>query len=244
MFIPRRVRRRLLLPPGWVALGFLLLLGCQALRQWQAQLKQWRFIPITVPARLINQLYTWNAIVYQPVSKLNTLRPWHDITFKGRELPDFFSAAATESAIRQVMADSGHAGGVRVRFWPGATYANLVKVLNIMNYTNQKKHWLDIRQQPLTLYAITDKLLPVKPALVADLKPINCATGYYQVENSGIGVGFQKIVSGLWQKSRPLWRQVWLLPVALLFLLGVLNSVHLLRLRTGCRNSLFTPRKP
>lgn len=31
LFLPRRYYRRLLLPLGWVALGFLLLLGCQAL---------------------------------------------------------------------------------------------------------------------------------------------------------------------------------------------------------------------
>jgi len=31
MYVPRRHYRRLLLPPGWVALRFLLLLGCQVL---------------------------------------------------------------------------------------------------------------------------------------------------------------------------------------------------------------------
>ena len=67
------------------------------------------------------------------------------------------------------MADTGHAGGVRIRFLPGATYANLVKVLDIMNYTNQKKYWLDIQHKPVTLYAITEKQLPEREAV----KPID-----------------------------------------------------------------------
>ena len=148
MLNPRRVRRRLLLPPGWVALGFLLLLGCQALQPWAGQLKVWNVMQITMlPLQGERSL---------PV-EINKFRNWHDITFNGNQRSDFFNAAATEAAIRKINADSSHDGGVRVRFNSGSTYANLVRVLDIMSYTGQEKYGLDIRYQPATLYAITNR---------------------------------------------------------------------------------------
>ena len=159
MLVPRRMRRRLLLPPGWVALGFLLLLGCQALQPWAGQLKQWNVMQITMPRMSIRlkpeegQQYKKDySMPYMALPELNKIRPWHDAEFKGELLSDFFNAATTESAIRKIIADTSHAGGVRIRFLPGATYANLVKVLDIMNYTNQKKYFLDIHHRPTTLY--------------------------------------------------------------------------------------------
>ena len=55
---------------------------------------------------------------------LEQMRPWHDVGFRGAFLSDFISTATTESAIRKIIADTSHAGGVRVRFLPGATYSN------------------------------------------------------------------------------------------------------------------------
>jgi len=114
MLIPRRVRRRLLLPPGWVALGFLLLLGCQALRPWQRQLRPMRVMTLTMPALRISELAPWNKFVYQLPRQLNLLRPWHDVEFQGNELLNFLNAAATEAATWQIIADTSHAGGVRI----------------------------------------------------------------------------------------------------------------------------------
>ncbi|NML65494.1 hypothetical protein HHL22_09790 [Hymenobacter sp. RP-2-7] len=88
-------------------------------------------------------------------ARINHMRPWHTVDFGGQPLVDFFNAQAIESAIRLINADSSRAGGVRIRFRAGTTYANLVKVLDMMNYTNQKKYWLDNRHQPATFYAIT-----------------------------------------------------------------------------------------
>ena len=172
MLVPRRVRCRLLLPPGLVALGFLLLLGCQALQPWSGRVKQWNVMQMTIPAFHVDKSASWNTVVYQPPKQLNSFRPWHDAAFEGNKLADFLNAATTESAVRQIIADTNHAGGVRIRFLPGATYANLVKVLDIMNYTNQKKYWLDIHYEPITLYEITTLPTPKYPMFV-------CGTGYH-----------------------------------------------------------------
>jgi len=45
----RRFRRPLLLPPGWVALGFLLLIGCLLLQAHWRQLRLVNVVQLTMP---------------------------------------------------------------------------------------------------------------------------------------------------------------------------------------------------
>ena len=210
MRVSRRVRRRLLLPPGWVALGFLLLLGCQALRPWAGQLRQWNVMGVTLPAFHVNKSAPWNAVFYQSPKQLSSFWPWQDAAFTGNKLADFLNAASTESAIRQIMADTSHAGGVRIRFLPGATYANLVKVLDIMNYTDQKKYWLDIHHEPTTLYAITDVALP------AQLRPLSMGGCIIMMSPPPVKPTFKQLLLSFWQQMESLRERVWRVPTILL----------------------------
>lgn len=219
MLVSRRVRRRLLLPPGWVALGFLLLLGCQALQPWQRQLKQWNVMQITMPALHVDKSASWNKVVYQSPAQLNTFRAWHTIDFDGQGLSDFFSAASTESAIRKIIADTSHVGGVRIRFLPGATYANLVTVLDIMNYTNQKKYWLDIHYQPSTLYAIT-----VLPTHLKSVPIFLCGTRDNVVCIIPKQPGFQQLLADFWKTLKSPAGYIWV-PVALLLAVTICSSM-------------------
>lgn len=226
MLVPRRVRRRLVLPPGWVALGFLLLLGCQALQPWAGRLKRWNVMQITMPKlKLIPKefrLYNDNnySIPCETVVELHKIRPWHNAEFNGEPLFDFLNAATTESAIRKIIADTNHAGGVRIRFLPGATYANLVKALDIMNYTNQKKYWLDIHHQPTTLYAITLRQENIKrnvsPAYVGC-----CTCGPYLLQPSD-KTAWRLEFQNLWLKN---WRPVTLL-LSLICILSFWRLMH------------------
>ena len=231
MIIPRRVRRRLLLPPGWVALGFLLLLACQALQPWARQLKRWNVLQLTMPVlrpdtSFIN-FYKRARIPYRDYAsespnRLAKLRPWHDAEFRGASLADFLNAAVTESAVRSIIADSSRAGGVRIRFWPGATYANLVNVLEVMNHTGQRKYWLDIRNHPTTLYAITDEPTSVKPALV-----FSCGTRY--MENNPVPkvIDIQEVASRFGKELASLASQPW---QAVTWWLAILSSLSLWKL--------------
>jgi hypothetical protein len=238
MIIPRRVRRRLLLPPGWVALGLLLLLGCRALQPWQHQLKLWNVIKLTMPPLRGNASYM-HFLEQHPLHKLKEeynpyttawspnaaamlrkMRPWHDIEFGGNDFPDFLSANATESAIRQIIADTSHAGGVRVRFLPGTTYTNLVKVLDIMKYTGQKKYWLDIRHQPTTLYAITAK--PTQVPLT-----FSCGTRYAEAYLPPPKIGFRELMTEFWEKSLVLLSRPW---QVIALWLAIISSLSLWRL--------------
>jgi hypothetical protein len=220
MRMPRRVHRRLLLPPGWAALGFLLLLGCQALRQ--RAIRQWNVLQVTMPALRIDKSASWSTVVYQPPAQLASFRRWHDVKFTGESLADFWSVAAAESATRQLIADTIHAGGVRIHFLAGSTYANLIKALDIMLYTDQKKYWLDIRHQQLTLYAITmerERKRSPKPPVYLGC----CTCGSYLVKH---------VTDPHWQvKFRNLWLKSWQPTTLLLALIGILNLWTLLRLR-------------
>jgi hypothetical protein len=237
MMKPRRVHRRLLLPPGWVALGFLLLLGCQALQPWAKQLKLQNALQLTMPPLRLHQEeglhYAKSYIdLYRTPAALNNMRCWQNAAFKGEELSDFFNATITEAAIRNIIADTSHAGGVRVRFLPGATYTNLVRVLDIMHHTNQKKYWLDIRHSPTTLYAITDE--PVRGK-----SPISwvCGTRYAKAHPLPKKIGFQEILAEFWKESLVLASQPWQAIAWWLAIIGSLSLRQLFQLKLGRRDS-------
>lgn len=237
MKMPRRVRRRLLLPPGWVALGFLLLLGCQLLQQWERKLRQMSVLQLTMPKLKLTPADSENydkeyRIVYKPLAELNKLRPWHNTDFRGSRLLDFLNANATESSIKRIIADTSQAGGMRIRFWPGATYANLVSVLDVMNYTGQKKYWLDIRHYPTTLYAITTKPTHEhKPLLFL------CGTRYIEPHLPPKKIGFEELITEFWRKSLVLLSWPWQVVALWLAIISSLSLWRLFQPKLGCSNA-------
>jgi hypothetical protein len=250
MIVPRRVRCRLLLPPGWVALGFLLLLGCQALQPRYGQLKRWNVLQLTMmplkadtsylrflkslPASKVRNEFNPYATPLPTISTsvLQKLRPWHTVDFSGQHLADFFSAAAVESATRKIIADTSHAGGVRVRFLPCATYSALVRALDIMNYTNQKKYFLDIHHHPTTLYAITDPPSYDKP------KPtFVCGTPYMKPYLLPRDVGLREMGIEFWEKLLALVSKPWQMLAVWLVVISSLSIWQLVRPKSGASHS-------
>ncbi len=174
MFLPRRCQRRLLLPPGWVALEVLLailIIGCETVRQAQrfqsAAGIQWPLYfedePLYVSMSPLVYKTTATRLKndsrYNPFAELDTLRQWHDIDVVGSPLADFISLQTTNSAVQAIQADTLHAGGVRVRLHEHATYVMLVGILEIMSIRNVR-YWLDVQHCPVVIYATTDKRLP------------------------------------------------------------------------------------
>lgn len=88
MFLPRRQYRCLLLPPGWLALGFLLLLGCQALLTHERQLHLSNVMQLTMPPLKPEKSNSCliETSVYESVTNLNVLRPWHNADFTGNPI--------------------------------------------------------------------------------------------------------------------------------------------------------------
>ena len=216
MYLPRRHSRRLLLPPGWVALGFLLLLGCQALLTHRRQMRLPNVMQLQMLPWKPSKGDTWSVPVYGSKVELNNFRPWRDAEFTGAPINDFANAAFTETAIKAIKADTSQAGGVRIRFGQHAAYSNLIRVLDMMNYLNQKRYWLDIRHNPTTLYAITNKPLPAS----AYVSVFVCGTPNY-IESYTI----PPVEPVFWQRLMDLWHRDWR-PSAMLFAVIVSLSCY------------------
>jgi hypothetical protein len=230
MYIPRRHYRHLLLPPGWVALGLLLLLECQALLTHERQMRLPNVLQLTMPSLQQDTSRQGRSsenydMPYRPVNKLDSARPWHDAEFAGAHLSDFVNLATTENFVRAIHADTKRGGGVRIRFHSHATYANLVSALDLMERLNQGIYWLDIRYTPITLYAITNEPIPVNSTrqLV-----FNCGIRYSVIPTPTAVLSFKQILDGFWQQS---WRSSTLL----LMIISALSFYRLARPRPIAR---------
>lgn len=216
MHPPRRFRRPLLLPPGWLALEFLVLLSCLSLVPHWRQLRLPNVLQVTMP-RLQPTPEEWrlyNKGMPYKSAELASLRPWHTVDFTGQPLHDFLATATIEKNIASIKADSSHASGVRLL--AGATYASVVKALDIMNYSDQKKYWLAIRQRPVTLYAITSKELPRR------LQPPIFSCGFQESYFTPEAVE-PAWLTELKSLGRPTWQP-------LVLMLAVVGIISLLRL--------------
>jgi len=172
MYAPRRHTRRLLLPPGWVALGFLLLLGCQALLAHRRQLRQERILPLLMPMskqdttglsahrRAKIPFLDFSYAGHRSKAELDTAIHWCNFSLTGVRSADSTTAQRIFATIKTMQVDTLHARGIRVRFHRNAAYANLVQILDMMNEANQKVFWFDIQQRPAVFYILTRKHSP------------------------------------------------------------------------------------
>jgi len=172
MYAPRRHSRRLLLPPGWVALGFLLLLGCQVLLAHRRQVRQERVIRLLTPmwkqdttglsAHRRDKLpfLDFSYAGHRSKAELDTAIHWCNFSLTGVRSADSTTAQRIFATIKTMQVDTLHARGIRVRFHRNAAYANLVQILDMMNEANQKVFWFDIQQRPAVFYILTRKHSP------------------------------------------------------------------------------------
>ncbi len=166
MHLPRRHYRRLLLPPGWVALGFLLLLGCRMLvsqlTKHQIECVMQLTMPILekVAKEKSNDLSPY--CFCKPLAGIKITTHWQNAQLIGNSLSYSVNKAALEAAVQATQADKGHARGVRVYFRPTATYGSLVSLLDMMNRLNQRRYWLDIEHRPVTFYVVNDKAVKIR----------------------------------------------------------------------------------
>jgi hypothetical protein len=165
MYMPRRHYRRLFLPPGWVALGFLLLLGCQVLLAHRGQLRLLNVLQLAMPVLeeiAEKRQLEKNSSIYlfsKPLASIKTATHWQDAALIGKPFSDSVNKATIEAAVLAIQADKGHARGVRVHLGRKATYSNLVSLLDMMDRLNYPRYWLDIEHQPTTFYAVNGKAI-------------------------------------------------------------------------------------
>lgn len=238
MHAPRRHTRRLLLPPGWVALGFLLLLGCQALlahrRQMQVEYKLELAMPI--PEKMASEFNFSPHIrpFTKPLADVKPTTHWHTINFNGGKLNDFASGAMVATAMRSIEKESTHAAGIKVCFQQGATYSSLVATLDLMNQLSHPRYWLDIEHQPTAFYAVNGQAIKI----IREAVP---APRYLPFCISPLPENYEPPVPipSFWQIAQQnfanLWQQPWRLSAILIAAVAALGFYRLARPRLSLR---------
>ena len=106
LHLPRRHRRKLLFPPGLLALAGLLWLGCVAVRSWQEQLKPRYVIRFTMPTRppanWPQPTIRW--VIPSPDTLLKQ-GSWHEATLTGNDANDSFQQQHIIEELRAIIAD-------------------------------------------------------------------------------------------------------------------------------------------
>ncbi|SFQ53501.1 hypothetical protein [Hymenobacter arizonensis] len=155
--LPRRYRRKLLFPPGLLALAGLLWLGCLTVNLWQGKLSRKMIMQLVLlPKHLpLNQCNNYDAPQLMSVTELQAFRTWREASFLGNPVTDAREQERTIGLIQAMMADSAQDGGVRIRFASTARFKDLVFALDLMNREKVQKYRLDIHHGPVTLYAYT-----------------------------------------------------------------------------------------
>ena len=164
----RRHRRRLLFPPGLLALAGLLWLGCVAIRSWQEELMRKSVVQLTIPSLHIDKnspFYSNSPVLLSPRA-LDRFRLWHDVYFNGQRHNDSINLLKLNRTVAYMQAHASRNNGIRIRFSPNAKYTHLIAALNSMLKYDVQKYWLDIKHQPTALYTFTTPPVAEKPEFV------------------------------------------------------------------------------
>ena len=181
LYLPRRHRRKLLLPPGLLALAGLLWLGSMAVGTWREKLMRRSVMELTMPTIHIdrnNPMYGKHSPLLLSPHALNRFRVWRDIYFNGQLKNDSINLLKLNRAVVYMQAHATGATGIRVRFSLQAKYANLISTLNSMLKYDVQKYWLDIKHQPTTFYTFTARPVTGKPEFV-DFCGTNATMAHY-----------------------------------------------------------------
>ena len=228
--LPRRHRRRLLLPPGLVALAGLLLLGCLALRPWQEQAKVHGVISLTVPIHEPHPtLPTVRFLVPDPDTMCER-RFRHDTFLNGSPIHDQPEYRRIVTAIHTITTDKEHNGLVCVRLATSARYENMIAMLDLMERMHLHKHWFDFTRKPTAFYVLSGRESHNTNEEIISGGLGNCL--YYSQYSAPVVpplpllYRFNKVIIAFWtfdwlaHLRQPEWR--WPLTLlALLFLLGI-----------------------
>ncbi|WP_210518917.1 hypothetical protein [Hymenobacter terricola] len=191
LHLPRRHRRKLLFPPGLLALAGLLWLGCVALSSHPEQLKRHSVMQLTMPPLSSSDIiwpmpHAYGYAHREPQLRYSTLphlRTWFTVEFGQGPALDNRAAHEIKMALRSLALGSDDlptSNGLRVVFGAHARYASLVLVLDLMNQHNIRKYFFDARdfRNRTSFYAFngslhrqrwTDPLLSTPPSPPAAL---------------------------------------------------------------------------
>lgn len=216
--LPRRQRRRLLLPPGLLALAWLLWLGCVAVPQLRGVRVQHVMEVTFTPLRPDPALQ--DEITHSSPATIAAFRPWQTFAVTGNLLEDYFALRNAQAVFRRLETAPNHDRGIQVRIGQEASYSSLVQLLDWCNVYGMKKYWVDLRHEPTTFYTFTTKSKPItniRPHSPPNL--IMCGT-VVEFDN--------KRESPSWLEAKlQLWNSDWRNSTLLLLLLGAVSAYRL-----------------
>ena len=164
--LPRRHRRKLLFPPGLLALAGLLWLGCVQLGALRERLTRRTIVDLTMPPKPTSDTIYSTAyhdevqVIPFLYSQLHELYHWQNIQLNGDAANDSVSTLAISEAIKTMRADTIPNCGIRVKLTPQTRYKTFVRLIDLMELANQKKYLFDMYHGPFTLYVLVDEYTP------------------------------------------------------------------------------------
>ncbi len=184
--LSRRHRRKLLLPPGLLALAGLLWLGSVTVGSWREKLTRWTVVQLTMPSKpdsdtISHGLYPINRRIPFLYSQLFTLYRWQDVLLDGTAAHDSASILTIAKAIATMRADTVPNCGIRVELTPQVKYRTFVQLLDLMAAMNQRKYMFDTYHGPFALYVLVDEYQPQPTELTDFPMRWRCGTMHYQM---------------------------------------------------------------
>ncbi|UYZ64772.1 hypothetical protein [Hymenobacter weizhouensis] len=158
--IPRRSRRRLLFPPGLLALAWLLWLGCAALPQMRGMERTY-VLQIRIPNSSICNLFTNNPLITREgidpfcysqkrldsLFKLNG----YNLFLSGNLWQDYYHyRLASNLAVQPTNRDIY----IRLHFPQITTYSHFVQFFDQLTVNDLNHYWCDMRQDSILLHIV------------------------------------------------------------------------------------------
>ncbi|MBC6607416.1 hypothetical protein H8B13_11355 [Hymenobacter sp. BT188] len=152
LYIPRRHRRKLLLPPGLLALAFLLLLGCGVIapivKERTKAVLQMTTLKLHPPTDEHERKY-WLSN-----QELVSMRKWTNFQITGNTFCDWYSWQLARQNILSFHNSADSVRGTRIHFGENAKYEYMIKALSYLNEIGVRKYTLDMRTPVTTLYVL------------------------------------------------------------------------------------------
>lgn len=151
LYIPRRHRRKLLLPPGLLALAFLLLVGCGVIapivKERTKAVHQAAFPPSRSSAN--NNWPTTQQLVNR--------RQWESFEITGNKLFDWLNWQQAQQRIKESVNNLDTLKGTRIYFHQESKYRYIITALDYMHRVSVERYTFDLRSTVPTLYVLDGK---------------------------------------------------------------------------------------
>lgn len=153
-YLPRRHRRKLLFPPGLLALAGLLWLGCLAL-SGNPRLKRYSVLQLTVPMLHKPSDKDDSRYWFTPQT-LDSMRQWQTFRLTGLSFAD---TIAIRHILRSLsgLHSAADSTGVKIVFGESSKYADFICLLNGAERFRIHKYAFETRVKLPVLYFLSDR---------------------------------------------------------------------------------------